>query len=563
MTDNADGTYSIRVADVDNGGNMIEGAAIAVPMVATDGAGNQQADNSLTLNLDKTAPAGYTVSVDQSSINTANQAAMSFTFASAEVGATYNYSISSNGGGTAVTGNGTISTASDQISGIDVSGLGDGTLTLSVTLTDQVGNEGAATTDNVTKVTASLAFNSTASNGDESVANASIQVDLSINSAFDVSVDYVVSGTANGAGNDYTLANGTLIIPSGNQSGAIDITGIVDDELIEGDETIILTLSNPTNASLGSTTEFTYTINDNDEAEISVLAASQAEEDDVNGLYTISTSKQFANDVTLTFTISGTATEGTDIESLGTSVIFPASTNSINIPVVVIADTEVEEDETVILTLESTDNTAVLIGDDNSAIVTIIDNDEKLPQTITFEPITAKKLSDREVVLEATGGDSGEPITYTISTDPVNGVATLSNGVILLEGVGTVTVTASQAGNDSYLAAEDVSQSFTILSDELLLPTLFTPNNDRINDVLLIRGGAAVQSVSFRIYNRKGNLVFESDSFQELTEIGWDGKKNGVNQPAGTYVWVISGTMTNGEPIRVNGANRGTILIAR
>ncbi|WMN12616.1 Calx-beta domain-containing protein [Marivirga salinae] len=563
MTDNSDGTYSLTVADVDNGGDMIEGTAIAVPLIATDGAGNQQTDNSLTLNLDKTAPAGYTVSVDQSIINASNQASMSFTFASAEVGATYNYTISSDGGGTAVTGSESIGTASDQITGIDVSGLGDGTLTLSITLTDAAGNTGAATTDEVNKVTAAITFNATGSSGDESVANANIQVDLSILSAFDVTVDYSLSGTANGAGSDYTLANGTLTIASGNESGIIEITGIVDDEIVEGAETIILTLSNPTNASLGSTTEFIYTINDNDKAEISVVATNQAAEDDVNGLYTISTSKEFANEVVISFSISGTATEVADYEEIDTSIVFPASTSSITIPIVVKADTEVEDDETVIITLESTDNTAVLIGTDNSATVIITDNDEKLPQIITFDPISDKNLSDKEVILEGSGGDSGEPITYTISTEPVNGVATLSNGIIMLEGIGTVTVTASQAGNDSYLPAEDVSQSFSILSDELLLPTLFTPNNDRINDVLFIRGGAAVQSVNFRIFNRKGNLVYESNSFQELSETGWDGRKNGVNQPAGTYVWVISGTMSNGEPIKVNGSNRGTILIAR
>ncbi|MFZ2777677.1 MAG: hypothetical protein WAZ96_00545, partial [Candidatus Moraniibacteriota bacterium] len=65
------------------------------------------------------APSGYTVNIDQTSINDSNKAAMSFTFASAELGATYNYSIDDTDVGTAaVTGTGTISTATDQITGI-------------------------------------------------------------------------------------------------------------------------------------------------------------------------------------------------------------------------------------------------------------------------------------------------------------------------------------------------------------------------------------------------------------------------------------------------------------
>ncbi len=50
-----------------------------------------------------------------------------------------------------VSGSGTIATATDTISGIDVSGLNDGTLTLSFTLTDDSGNTGSAATDTASK----------------------------------------------------------------------------------------------------------------------------------------------------------------------------------------------------------------------------------------------------------------------------------------------------------------------------------------------------------------------------------------------------------------------------
>ncbi len=79
---------------------------------------------------------------------------ISFTFASAEAGATYNYSIDdTNGGTSAITGSGTIGTATDQINGLDASSLDDDTLTLTVYLTDSYGNQGSDTTDTVTKDT--------------------------------------------------------------------------------------------------------------------------------------------------------------------------------------------------------------------------------------------------------------------------------------------------------------------------------------------------------------------------------------------------------------------------
>ena len=94
-------------------------------------------------------------------------------------------------------------------------------------------------------------FNTTSSSGAESVSSKAITVDLSASSTQNVTVDYAVTGTATGSGTDHTFANGTLTINAGNTSGTITIGNIVDDSLDEANETIILTLSNPRNATLG------------------------------------------------------------------------------------------------------------------------------------------------------------------------------------------------------------------------------------------------------------------------------------------------------------------------
>jgi uncharacterized repeat protein (TIGR01451 family) len=120
---------------------------------ATDAAGNPVDQASTSLELDLNTPSGYSASFDQDPVNSSNEAAASFTFASAEVGALYDYSISSDGGGSAVSGSGTIASASEQITGLDLSGLGDGTLTLSVTLTDSAGQAGSAASDTAAKDT--------------------------------------------------------------------------------------------------------------------------------------------------------------------------------------------------------------------------------------------------------------------------------------------------------------------------------------------------------------------------------------------------------------------------
>ena len=93
-------------------------------------------------------------------------------------------------------------------------------------------------------------FNTSSSSGAESVSSAALTVDLSFVSTQNATVDYTVTGTATGSGTDYTLANGTLTINAGATSGTITIGSIVNDSLDEANETVIVTLSNPSNASL-------------------------------------------------------------------------------------------------------------------------------------------------------------------------------------------------------------------------------------------------------------------------------------------------------------------------
>ena len=143
-----------------------------------------------------------------------------------------------------------------------------------ITITD---NDSAPTVD----------FNATSSSGAESTSSAALQVDLSTSSSSNVTVDYAVTGTATGTGTDYTLANGTLTITAGNTTGTITIASIVDDALVEGNETVIVTLSNPSGATLGTDPVHTYTITDNDGTSSSTVSDAEMNSatDQVNELW--------------------------------------------------------------------------------------------------------------------------------------------------------------------------------------------------------------------------------------------------------------------------------------
>src|SRR5690606_9967644 len=159
----------------------------------------------------------------------------------------------------------------------------------------------------------------------------------------------------------------------------------------------------------------------------------------------------------------------------------------------------------------------------NSASGTATVTFEKVAQDISFDPLPDKKVGADPFALRATGGGSGQPVTFSISTEPESGVASLVDGMIIIEGPGIVVVTANQAGNDVFAAAPAIAKTFEVQSNELFLPTLFSPNHDQVNDRFIIRGGGNIATIELKIFDRDNNVVFSSNSLTDLFQTGWDG----------------------------------------
>ncbi|MBX7147565.1 hypothetical protein K1X76_00645 [bacterium] len=109
-----------------------------------------------------------------------------------------------------------------------------------------------------------VSFDAGTSSGGEDTAAPTLAVSLSTASGLSVTVDYAVTGgTATGGGTDFTLASGTLTFNAGETSKNITLS-VEDDGNDESDETVIVDISNPSNATLGATTQHEYTITDDD-----------------------------------------------------------------------------------------------------------------------------------------------------------------------------------------------------------------------------------------------------------------------------------------------------------
>lgn len=122
----------------------------------------------------------------------------------------------------------------------------------------------------------------------------------------------------------------------------------------------------------------TYSMTNVQLPNIAVTAASASEAGQVGG-FTFTRSNVMTGDVAVNFTLTGTATSGTDYEPITSSVLIPDGVTSVTIPLTAINDTLAEGDETVILTVA---DDPAYVRRNTTATVTIADDDM---QTATFQ----------------------------------------------------------------------------------------------------------------------------------------------------------------------------------
>jgi gliding motility-associated-like protein len=93
----------------------------------------------------------------------------------------------------------------------------------------------------------------------------------------------------------------------------------------------------------------------------------------------------------------------------------------------------------------------------------------------------------------------------------------------------TVTVTNQYGCSDSSKVLIEVEYI-----EEIGVPSAFSPNGDERNDILYVQG-SGINNMEFRIYNRYGQMVFESTD----QEYGWDGTFQGKELNVGVFVYYV------------------------
>lgn len=196
----------------------------------------------------------------------------------------------------------------------------------------------------------------------------------------DLSIYFTLTGTATAA--DYQLPAQPVILKKGETSVRVEIK-IKEDKEVEDEETVILTLQDPSTKGVvlnESEKTATLTIKDNDKAVLSIAVTTHAAERATNGAFILRSTASLSAPVTITYTITGTATPGKDYTKLSGTLVLPAGAVEATIPVGIIDDTDIDPNETILISLQQTDNSGVVLapGADSQAQMIIQDDDAAL-----------------------------------------------------------------------------------------------------------------------------------------------------------------------------------------
>src|SRR5581483_9562453 len=290
-----------------------------------------------------------------------------------------------------------------------------------------------------------VSFTFTASSAVES-QSPGVSVSLTATSTVPISVDYIyIGGTA--PSSRFQFTPGTLTFAPGEAAKSLPLA-IVNDSVVEPNQTIRLAIINPVNATLGQQKIHTYTILDDDAGTVSVSATVPAasENGPVAGNFRFSRAGPTNAAMVVNFEVTGTASAPSDYASIGNSVTIPAGASFLDVPISPVRDITKEYPETVVVTLSSAPGAN--IGSPSVAIVTIADNNTNtLPivsVTSTNQPVAVRGTTNNGAfVFTRTGSTTGAlAVLFSIGGTAVNGTdyATLSNSVTFAPGQSSLTL---------------------------------------------------------------------------------------------------------------------------
>jgi gliding motility-associated-like protein len=181
----------------------------------------------------------------------------------------------------------------------------------------------------------------------------------------------------------------------------------------------------------------------------------------------------------------------------------------------------------------------------DTIVVTVI------PPVKAFAGNDTMVIANQPLQLNASGGS-----VYTWSPSAGMDNTSIANPVVILSASYDSIIYKVRVGTEGGCFAEDeLKVKVFKTGPELFIPTAFTPDRNGKNDVLKPIPVGIRTLHYFRIYNRWGQMVYNTNSVGS----GWDGTFDGKEQATGTYVFMAQATDFLGNLV----SKKGTVVLIR
>ena len=384
------------------------------------------------------------------------------------------------------------------------------------------------TDDDTTTVSLSLS----AASMNETSGNSTLTATLSQASFENIVVDLGYTGTATN-GTDYAATPSSITIPAGQTSAAI-VLNATSDTSLEGDETIIVDITNVTGsrASASSSAQQTLTITDDDITNVS-LTTSNATVNEAAGTSTITATLDTATyaDVTINLGVSGTAVNNTDY-ALASSITITAGQTAGSTILTASQDTLVEGDETATIDITSVSGGSAVENGTQQQTVTISDDDN------ASVSLTASTASLTEAGATATITATLDKSSFENMTVNLGYTGTATNGTDYVGSPTNITILAGQTtGTTTLTATQD---------------TLFEPSESIIVDVTSVSGGRGVELTQ----QQQTLSIIDDDTTTASLSLG----TTSMSENGGNSTLAATLTQASFENIVVNLSYSGTAI---
>jgi gliding motility-associated-like protein len=165
--------------------------------------------------------------------------------------------------------------------------------------------------------------------------------------------------------------------------------------------------------------------------------------------------------------------------------------------------------------------------------------------SVTPQVVTIVAGENTQLQANVGAGVTNETYTWT----PSEGLSCTNCPDPIASPSETTTYTVTVTTDDGCLSSDTVLVIVEYPCTEIFIPTIFSPNGDNLNDLVCVEG-SCIRDLDFRIYNRWGEVVFQTKDQAAC----WDGTQNGKTLNTGVFVFKAIIVTDDGQKITKAGS---------